>query len=53
MPQLLLDPWFLIFLCSWMIFICLSPKKILSYSFLNEPNLKTFKIFKSPWSWQW
>nr|QUE27220.1 ATP synthase F0 subunit 8 [Limnonectes fujianensis] len=53
MPQLLPGPWLAIFMCSWIIFICLPPKKILSHLFLNEPSSKSSKILKQTWIWLW
>nr|AAW67998.1 ATPase 8 [Limnonectes bannaensis] len=53
MPQLLPDPWLTIFMCSWIIFICLAPKKILNHLFLNEPTSKTSKVLKQTWTWLW
>nr|AAW67985.1 ATPase 8 [Limnonectes fragilis] len=52
MPQLLPDPWLMIFMYSWMILICLAPK-ILKHPFLNEPAQKTSKLLKFTWTWLW
>nr|YP_004927525.1 ATP synthase F0 subunit 8 [Nanorana pleskei]ADO60388.1 ATP synthase F0 subunit 8 [Nanorana pleskei] len=53
MPQLLPAPWFLVFILTWIIFVTLGPKKILSHLFLNEPTSKTTKTLKHTWTWLW
>nr|YP_337815.1 ATP synthase F0 subunit 8 [Limnonectes fujianensis]AAY45903.1 ATP synthase F0 subunit 8 [Limnonectes fujianensis] len=53
MPQIL-ERWpIAIFMWSWIIFICLPPKKILTHLFLNEPSSKSSKISKQTWIWLW
>nr|ATL15863.1 ATP synthase F0 subunit 8 [Rhacophorus modestus] len=53
MPQLIPEPWFLIFFTSWIIFISFAPSKILSHHALSDPNLKTTKTFYNFWTWPW
>nr|YP_138309.1 ATP synthase F0 subunit 8 [Microhyla heymonsi]AAT07903.1 ATP synthase subunit 8 [Microhyla heymonsi] len=53
MPQLIPDPWFLIFLSSWLIIIFLAPQKILNHTILNEPSPKHSKTTHQNWVWPW
>ncbi|YP_009687355.1 ATP synthase F0 subunit 8 (mitochondrion) [Pyxicephalus adspersus] len=53
MPQLVLDPWFLIFISSWVIFITLSINKVLNSTILNSFTHKHEKLLHSPWLWPW
>nr|ALN11519.1 ATP synthase F0 subunit 8 [Hyloxalus yasuni] len=53
MPQLDPSPWFFILVSSWLIFILLSPIKVTSYHFLNDPSSKTYEGLNKPWSWPW
>nr|ATL15857.1 ATP synthase F0 subunit 8 [Rhacophorus modestus] len=53
MPQLIPDPWFFILVASWIIFITVTPKKILSHLHLNKPNLKSSKTSYNSWTWPW
>nr|AGN71067.1 ATP synthase F0 subunit 8 [Cardioglossa leucomystax] len=53
MPQLLPEPWFLIFFSSWLILLLISPSKIMTYKILNTPNQKFHKKSKSSWLWPW
>nr|YP_009040602.1 ATP synthase F0 subunit 8 [Nanorana taihangnica]AIA26328.1 ATP synthase F0 subunit 8 [Nanorana taihangnica] len=53
MPQLLPAPWFLVFIITWVIFILVAPKKILTHLFLNEPTPTTTKTSKHSWIWLW
>nr|YP_009000572.1 ATP synthase F0 subunit 8 [Trichobatrachus robustus]BAO42927.1 ATPase subunit 8 [Trichobatrachus robustus] len=53
MPQLMPDPWFAIFITSWLTLMMLAPKKILSHKILNEPNPKSTKVQQNPWTWPW
>nr|AGN71593.1 ATP synthase F0 subunit 8 [Tomopterna cryptotis] len=53
MPQLIPDPWFFIFMTSWLILLFLAPKKILNHSKLNEFNPKTTNTAKYLWTWPW
>nr|AIZ97062.1 ATP synthase F0 subunit 8 [Cornufer vitiensis] len=54
MPQLILHPWFLIFLFTWTSFLFFTPKKILSYTTLNSfiPDLVFHQIPSWTWPWQ-
>nr|YP_010134351.1 ATP synthase F0 subunit 8 [Moenkhausia costae]QWM93841.1 ATP synthase subunit 8 [Moenkhausia costae]QZK22888.1 ATP synthase F0 subunit 8 [Moenkhausia costae] len=54
MPQLILDPWFLILILSWMVFLIIIPPKILSHYFNNEPEMTTSHSLKTyAWTWMW
>nr|YP_010406858.1 ATP synthase F0 subunit 8 [Cirrhilabrus exquisitus]URF19490.1 ATP synthase F0 subunit 8 [Cirrhilabrus exquisitus] len=54
MPQLNPDPWFTIFVFSWMVFLTLIPSKILALEFPNEPTAQsTEKPKTEPWNWPW
>nr|AVP25638.1 ATP synthase subunit 8 [Chiasmocleis ventrimaculata] len=53
MPQLILDPWFFIFLSSWLILTSFAPRKILSHTFPNNPSSKTTKTSHQNWTWPW
>nr|YP_009233230.1 ATP synthase F0 subunit 8 [Hemigaleus microstoma]AMB27110.1 ATP synthase F0 subunit 8 [Hemigaleus microstoma] len=54
MPQLNPNPWFLILLFTWIVFLTILPNKILNYSFSNDPALKNIeKSEPSPWNWPW
>nr|APG38548.1 ATP synthase subunit 8 [Kaloula walteri] len=53
MPQLIPDPWFFIFLSSWLILISLAPKKILKHHILNDPTPTTTKTLIHNWTWPW
>nr|YP_009733723.1 ATP synthase F0 subunit 8 [Zhangixalus omeimontis]QHV34473.1 ATP synthase F0 subunit 8 [Zhangixalus omeimontis]WBP64288.1 ATP synthase F0 subunit 8 [Zhangixalus omeimontis] len=53
MPQLIPEPWFFIFLMSWLIILSVSPTKILNHFNLNKPNLKNSKTSHNSWIWPW
>nr|AGN71528.1 ATP synthase F0 subunit 8 [Scaphiophryne madagascariensis]AVP25700.1 ATP synthase subunit 8 [Scaphiophryne sp. TNHC-GDC 14371] len=53
MPQLIPDPWFFIFVSSWLILTFLAPQKILKHNTLNDPATKSTKISHHTWSWPW
>nr|APG38513.1 ATP synthase subunit 8 [Kaloula rigida] len=53
MPQLIPDPWFFIFLSSWLILVSLAPKKILKHNILNDPTPTTTKTSTHNWTWPW
>nr|YP_004733549.1 ATP synthase F0 subunit 8 [Hemiodopsis gracilis]BAK42112.1 ATPase subunit 8 [Hemiodopsis gracilis]BBU25531.1 ATPase subunit 8 [Hemiodopsis gracilis] len=54
MPQLNPDPWFTIFVFTWLIFIMIIPSKILKHIFTNEPTaLSAEKPKMEPWAWPW
>nr|AVP25651.1 ATP synthase subunit 8 [Elachistocleis ovalis] len=53
MPQLIPDPWFFIFITSWIILLTLAPQKILKHTTLNDPTPKTSKTTQKTWTWPW
>nr|YP_009685638.1 ATP synthase F0 subunit 8 [Epiplatys multifasciatus]YP_009685781.1 ATP synthase F0 subunit 8 [Epiplatys spilargyreius]QDU24558.1 ATP synthase F0 subunit 8 [Epiplatys multifasciatus]QDU91874.1 ATP synthase F0 subunit 8 [Epiplatys spilargyreius] len=54
MPQLNPEPWFLILVSSWVIFLTLIPPKILSHCTPNEPNSQGAEEMKvGAWNWPW
>nr|YP_010933639.1 ATP synthase F0 subunit 8 [Ptychadena levenorum]WKT10226.1 ATP synthase F0 subunit 8 [Ptychadena levenorum]WKT10239.1 ATP synthase F0 subunit 8 [Ptychadena levenorum]WKT10252.1 ATP synthase F0 subunit 8 [Ptychadena levenorum]WKT10265.1 ATP synthase F0 subunit 8 [Ptychadena levenorum]WKT10278.1 ATP synthase F0 subunit 8 [Ptychadena levenorum] len=53
MPQLMSEPWFYIFVSSWVTLLFVSPNKILSHTFPNDFTLKTSKTGNSWWPWSW
>nr|WNH19024.1 ATP synthase F0 subunit 8 [Mustelus norrisi] len=54
MPQLNPNPWFLILLFSWIVFLTILPNKVMNYLFNNDPTLKsTEKPKPNPWIWPW
>nr|AFX67960.1 ATP synthase F0 subunit 8 [Melanotaenia angfa]AFX67993.1 ATP synthase F0 subunit 8 [Melanotaenia parva] len=54
MPQLKLEPWFLILVLAWLIFMTLAPRKVIEYSYPNRLSSKDTKAPKSlPWTWLW
>nr|AXU40891.1 ATP synthase F0 subunit 8 [Carcharias taurus] len=54
MPQLNPHPWFIILLFSWMIFLIILPKKVMTHMFNNNPMLKNIEKPKpEPWNWPW
>nr|YP_009158778.1 ATP synthase F0 subunit 8 [Dipturus trachyderma]AHJ61109.1 ATP synthase F0 subunit 8 [Dipturus argentinensis]AKP18574.1 ATPase subunit 8 [Dipturus trachyderma] len=54
MPQLSLNPWFLIFLFSWLFFLIVLPHKLTSYLLNYSPAPKnTEKQKPEPWNWPW
>nr|YP_009155360.1 ATP synthase F0 subunit 8 [Rhacophorus dennysi]AIU99182.1 ATP synthase F0 subunit 8 [Rhacophorus dennysi]ARO35602.1 ATP synthase F0 subunit 8 [Rhacophorus dennysi]UAJ48176.1 ATP synthase F0 subunit 8 [Rhacophorus sp.] len=53
MPQLIPEPWFFIFLISWLILLLVSPSKIINYLNLNKPNSKLSKVSNNSWTWPW
>nr|YP_009685521.1 ATP synthase F0 subunit 8 [Epiplatys dageti]QDT76512.1 ATP synthase F0 subunit 8 [Epiplatys dageti] len=54
MPQLNPEPWFLILLLSWAMFLIFIPPKILAHSTLKDPNIQsTEKSNKEMWNWPW
>nr|YP_010148386.1 ATP synthase F0 subunit 8 [Thayeria boehlkei]QQV68810.1 ATP synthase F0 subunit 8 [Thayeria boehlkei] len=54
MPQLILEPWFSIFLISWLVFLTIIPSKIIKHYFNNEPKAaSTQKQETEAWSWLW
>nr|YP_003934278.1 ATP synthase F0 subunit 8 [Hoplobatrachus tigerinus]BAJ21246.1 ATPase 8 [Hoplobatrachus tigerinus] len=53
MPQLCTDPWYMILLCSWTVFLFLSPIKILSHQLLNDPTIHSHSSKTNAWHWTW
>nr|YP_010954579.1 ATP synthase F0 subunit 8 [Fluvitrygon signifer]WMW14041.1 ATP synthase F0 subunit 8 [Fluvitrygon signifer] len=54
MPQLNPNPWFMVFLFTWLFFLLLMPGKLTSYLFANHPTTKNTQMPKpSPWNWPW
>nr|BAV71410.1 ATPase subunit 8 [Oreichthys cosuatis] len=54
MPQLNPNPWFMILMFSWMVFLIIIPPKILNYTSPNEPTLMTAKKHETEsWDWPW
>nr|YP_009059588.1 ATP synthase F0 subunit 8 [Zapteryx exasperata]AIN79082.1 ATP synthase F0 subunit 8 [Zapteryx exasperata] len=54
MPQLNPNPWFLIFLFSWVFLLTILPQKVISYMLNNNPTPKSTKKSKpEPWNWPW
>nr|AOY36090.1 ATP synthase F0 subunit 8 [Indirana semipalmata] len=53
MPQLILDPWLIILLSSWLTLIFLAPKKLLTSLNLKELTKKTTKPSHPAWTWPW
>nr|YP_010238764.1 ATP synthase F0 subunit 8 [Odorrana grahami]YP_010442976.1 ATP synthase F0 subunit 8 [Odorrana jingdongensis]QTE20714.1 ATP synthase F0 subunit 8 [Odorrana grahami]UTD48926.1 ATP synthase F0 subunit 8 [Odorrana jingdongensis] len=55
MPQLDPVPWFCYLTLTWLIFMLLTPQKILTHINLNAPSIKKAKTLPSqvwPWTWQ-
>nr|WNH22041.1 ATP synthase F0 subunit 8 [Sparisoma chrysopterum] len=54
MPQLNPSPWLAILIISWMIFLSVVPKKVLSRIFPNDPaSQRALHSKTDPWSWPW
>nr|YP_254692.1 ATP synthase F0 subunit 8 [Zhangixalus schlegelii]BAD99482.1 ATPase 8 [Zhangixalus schlegelii] len=53
MPQLIPEPWFFIFLTSWLVIFSVAPTKILTHLNLNKPNFKKPKTSRNSWTWPW
>nr|AGN71106.1 ATP synthase F0 subunit 8 [Cophixalus sp. TNHC 54754]AVP25551.1 ATP synthase subunit 8 [Hylophorbus sp. TNHC-GDC 31221] len=53
MPQLTPAPWFFILISFWLIFILLSPQKILHHILLSDPLIKPIKTQHPNWTWTW
>nr|YP_659542.1 ATP synthase F0 subunit 8 [Squalogadus modificatus]BAE96375.1 ATPase subunit 8 [Squalogadus modificatus] len=54
MPQLNPDPWFMIFILTWGIFLAVLPFKVMGHIFPNEPTPKSMMTPKTtPWNWPW
>nr|YP_097184.1 ATP synthase F0 subunit 8 [Desmognathus fuscus]AAU20621.1 ATP synthase F0 subunit 8 [Desmognathus fuscus] len=52
MPQLNPNPWFLIFITSWLIYLIILMYKINNFKTLNEPTMQDV-IKNKPQSWNW
>nr|YP_008992990.1 ATP synthase F0 subunit 8 [Cyclemys tcheponensis]AEU11268.1 ATP synthase F0 subunit 8 [Cyclemys oldhami]AEZ35302.1 ATP synthase F0 subunit 8 [Cyclemys tcheponensis] len=54
MPQLNLDPWFLILSSTWLTYILILQPKMSSYLSTNNPAYKdNTTACMSPWTWPW
>nr|UBD07359.1 ATP synthase F0 subunit 8 [Synapturanus sp. MZUSP 159221] len=53
MPQLILDPWFNIFIISWLILTILPTHKILQHLTHNTPPSKHLISQHDNWTWPW
>nr|YP_008758489.1 ATP synthase F0 subunit 8 [Somniosus pacificus]YP_009905841.1 ATP synthase F0 subunit 8 [Somniosus microcephalus]AQT26234.1 ATP synthase F0 subunit 8 [Somniosus microcephalus]QLI52397.1 ATP synthase F0 subunit 8 [Somniosus microcephalus]BAO02769.1 ATP synthase F0 subunit 8 [Somniosus pacificus] len=54
MPQLNPHPWFAILMFSWIFFLAILPKKVMTHLFNNEPTTKSAEKPKTePWNWPW
>nr|YP_009363463.1 ATPase subunit 8 [Merops viridis]AOS52800.1 ATPase subunit 8 [Merops viridis] len=54
MPQLNPNPWFLIMLTSWLIWLLILQPKLLSFTTHNPPINKPSTTLKtSSWPWPW
>nr|UDN41954.1 ATP synthase F0 subunit 8 [Sillago sp. 2 SS-2021] len=54
MPQLNPDPWFLILVFSWLVFLLFLPPKVMAHTFPNDPASQSVKKAKADfWTWPW
>nr|QNP08395.1 ATP synthase F0 subunit 8 [Cynoglossus melampetalus] len=53
MPQLNPNPWFLIWLSSWLIFLLTMPQLITMFKPLNLPTKNQILNPLDPWHWPW
>nr|YP_009270237.1 ATP synthase F0 subunit 8 [Polypterus mokelembembe]ADG95261.1 ATP synthase F0 subunit 8 [Polypterus mokelembembe] len=54
MPQLNPDPWLIILIFTWAVFLIILPNKIISHSIPNEPSAKDpSNLLTEIWSWPW
>nr|YP_009330757.1 ATP synthase F0 subunit 8 [Heosemys grandis]APD79360.1 ATP synthase subunit 8 [Heosemys grandis] len=54
MPQLNLDPWFLILSFTWLVYIVVLQPKISSHLSMNNPtNKNNTTVNTNPWTWPW
>nr|YP_010455735.1 ATP synthase F0 subunit 8 [Pseudohemiculter hainanensis]UUA64380.1 ATP synthase F0 subunit 8 [Pseudohemiculter hainanensis] len=54
MPQLDPNPWFMILMFSWTIFLIVIPTKVLNHATPNEPAPMSEEEHKmGPWDWLW
>nr|AJT70255.1 ATP synthase F0 subunit 8 [Rhinochimaera africana] len=53
MPQLNPNPWFLILLFTWTIFLTVLPNKINKHIFTNKPTITLDTPKTNTWTWPW
>nr|AAN46513.1 ATP synthase F0 subunit 8 [Mitu salvini] len=53
MPQLNPNPWFTIFLMTWLTLSLLIQPKLLSFILTNPPSNKALTTKTTPWTWPW
>nr|YP_003735134.1 ATP synthase F0 subunit 8 [Harriotta raleighana]ADI57870.1 ATP synthase F0 subunit 8 [Harriotta raleighana] len=53
MPQLNPNPWFLILLFTWIIFLTVLPNKINKHTFTNKPTINLYTPKTNTWTWPW
>nr|WNH23211.1 ATP synthase F0 subunit 8 [Isistius brasiliensis] len=54
MPQLNPHPWFAILMFTWIFFLLVMPKKVMTHLFNNNPTPKSAEKPKpEPWNWPW
>nr|YP_007625449.1 ATP synthase F0 subunit 8 [Polypterus retropinnis]ADG95300.1 ATP synthase F0 subunit 8 [Polypterus retropinnis] len=54
MPQLNPDPWFIILIFTWTVFLSILPNKVTSHKTPNETSAKDPSNFLTEiWSWPW
>nr|ACS37057.1 ATP synthase F0 subunit 8 [Rhinatrema nigrum] len=53
MPQLNPNPWFIIMLFSWLIFLMMIPTKIVKHQPMNATTEPTKTHDQTPWIWPW
>nr|YP_002519655.1 ATP synthase F0 subunit 8 [Scarus schlegeli]ASO95920.1 ATP synthase F0 subunit 8 [Scarus psittacus]ACL27233.1 ATP synthase F0 subunit 8 [Scarus schlegeli]ASO95922.1 ATP synthase F0 subunit 8 [Scarus psittacus]ASO95924.1 ATP synthase F0 subunit 8 [Scarus psittacus]ASO95926.1 ATP synthase F0 subunit 8 [Scarus psittacus] len=54
MPQLNPGPWFSIMMFTWLIFLTILPKKVMSHKFSNDPASEDKDMpMTPPWFWRW
>nr|QZL30458.1 ATP synthase F0 subunit 8 [Paratrygon ajereba]QZL30609.1 ATP synthase F0 subunit 8 [Paratrygon ajereba]QZL30612.1 ATP synthase F0 subunit 8 [Paratrygon ajereba]QZL30615.1 ATP synthase F0 subunit 8 [Paratrygon ajereba]QZL30618.1 ATP synthase F0 subunit 8 [Paratrygon ajereba] len=53
MPQLNPNPWFPIFLFTWLFFLIIMPNKVMSHLLNNNIAENTQKPQPTPWNWPW
>nr|AEC33179.1 ATP synthase F0 subunit 8 [Sooglossus sechellensis] len=53
MPQLILNPWFLILMWTWMTLLLMLPLKITNSTTPNKFLIHSHKLMKTNWPWPW
>nr|YP_010156078.1 ATP synthase F0 subunit 8 [Acropoma japonicum]QQY85679.1 ATP synthase F0 subunit 8 [Acropoma japonicum] len=54
MPQLNPNPWLMILLFSWLVFLTVVPLKVMAHRFLNDPTSQSAKpVITAAWTWPW